>query len=973
MKKFFSFLAAVLFAGSMMASEAIMQYTGGVTTNMVGDGANNAATVGLDADLFTVLADKGANQNLPGLNKGNDIRLYADRSTGNGNTITVRIANGTINSIVLDIKQTATFVVKAGETAVTEAGGAYAINATSFSIQNTTTGATTQLHLNKITITYTAEGGETPVEPGDEPSVLQAVSDSTTWDFSKITANTANALYGNDGIKLTDESTPSKNDEVIYADYSADFMTIGEDFNKAAIAFKGEYPIRKNQYCQAGTLHFKADVAGTIVVKFSDTGSSASATAVKRYLVVNGEQTEYWTSRENNGETPYDAQLNVVSGKIAVPAGDVTITGSSAITMYYVTFVPEKAVEPEGPKNLGAKTIAEFLELKNTTDTCILTGVVSNIQNTTYGNFDLTDESGKVYVYGLLTPAGESKKFAELNVAENDTLTVLAIYNEHNGNPQAKNAIFVEVKKSTAPVVEPEGPKNLGAKTIAEFLELKNTTDTCILTGVVSNIQNTTYGNFDLTDESGKVYVYGLLTPAGESKKFAELNVAENDTLTVLAIYNEYNGNPQAKNAIFVEVKKNSAPVVEPVNLGAKTIAEFLELKNTKDTCILTGVVSNIVNTTYGNFDLTDESGTVYVYGLLTPEGESKKFADLNVAENDTLTVLAIYNEYNGTPQAKNAIFVEVKKAAVEPGDTIELVFTAGGVDNYYYDTYGSTDIQLYNIPVVGGQLQGDGDFLQLEIYPADPNDISGEYSIEDEGLDGYYTYLMHIEGTDTTEIEFVDGSITVSVQNADKETSSADLTVQGQLTTAEGDVYVINTTLNVYYNFALTEEEKYQNDEEEAEFNYNFDSYQLGALNEVVVGVMAQTDEAGIALAIILPEGQTELTAGTYEISVTPMYGTVMAGQNTEMGMSPSYAMTADEKLWFLVSGTVTVNEDGSIVVDALNSNGKAVKSTLNHLRGEGIDEVNAAKKAVKYIENGQLIIEKAGVRYNAAGQVIR
>ena len=864
MKKFFSFLAAVLFAGSMMASEAIMQYTGGVTTNMVGDGANNAATVGLDADLFTVLADKGANQNLPGLNKGNDIRLYADKTTGNGNTITVSIANGTINSIVLDIKQTATFVVKAGETAVTEAGGAYAINATSFSIQNTTTGVTTQLQLNKITITYTAEGGETPVEPGDEPSVLQAVSDSTTWDFSKITANTANALYVKEGIQLTDESTPSKNDEVIYADYSADFMTIGEDFNKAAIAFKGEYPIRKNQYCQAGTLHFKADVPGTIVVKFSDTGSSASATAVKRYLVVNDEQTEYWTSRENNGETPYDEQLNVVSGKIAVPAGDVTITGSSAIVMYYVTFVPEKAVEPEGPKNLGAKTIAEFLELKNTTDTCILTGVVSNIVNATYGNFDLTDKSGTVYVYGLLTPEGESKKFADLNVAEKDTLTVLAIYNEYNGTPQAKNAIFVEVKKSTA-------------------------------------------------------------------------------------------------------------PVVEPVNLGAKTIAEFLELKNTKDTCILTGVVSNIVNATYGNFDLTDKSGTVYVYGLLTPEGESKKFADLNVAEKDTLTVLAIYNEYNGTPQAKNAIFVEVKKAQVVPAETIELVFNNGGVDNYYYDTYGSTDIQLYNIPVVGGQLQGDGDFLQLEIYPADPNDISGEYSFENEGLDDYYTYLMHIEGTDTTEIEFVDGSITVSVQNADKETNSADLTVQGQLMTAEGAVYVINTTLNVYYDFALTEEEKYQNDEEEAEFNYNFDSYQLGALNEVIVGVMAQTDEAGIALAIILPEGQTELTAGTYDISVTPMYGTVMAGQNTEMGMSPSYAMTADQKLWFLVSGTVTVNEDGSIVVDALNSNGKAIKSRLDHQRGQGIDEVNAAKKAVKYIENGQLIIEKAGVRYNAAGQVIR
>ena len=188
------------------------------------------------------------------------------------------------------------------------------------------------------------------VPANEEPVVveLQAVSAAATWDFSKITANTANALYNKEGIQLTDESTPSKNDEMVYANYSADFMTFAEGFDATTMAFKGEYPIRKNQYCQAGTLHFKTTVAGKITVKFSDTGTSASATAVKRYLVVNGEQTEYWTSRENNGTEPYDAQLNVTSGEIAVPAGDVTITGSSAIVMYNVTFTPsEEPIEPE--------------------------------------------------------------------------------------------------------------------------------------------------------------------------------------------------------------------------------------------------------------------------------------------------------------------------------------------------------------------------------------------------------------------------------------------------------------------------------------------------------------------------------------------------------------------------------------------------------------------------------------------------
>ena len=232
-------------------------------------------------------------------------------------------------------------------------GNAYGLHREWTGVANVKDEATENLKLTadvdgKYTFVWTFANDSLGVVFPAKPVELQAVSEAITWDFSKITANTANALYNKEGIQLTDESTPNKNEEVVYANYSADFMTFAEGFDATTMAFKGEYPIRKNQYCQAGTLHFKTTVAGKIVVKFSDTGSSASATAVKRYLVVNGEQTEYWTSRENNGEAPYAAQLNVVSDEIAVPAGDVTITGSSAIVMYYVTFTPaaEPVVEP---------------------------------------------------------------------------------------------------------------------------------------------------------------------------------------------------------------------------------------------------------------------------------------------------------------------------------------------------------------------------------------------------------------------------------------------------------------------------------------------------------------------------------------------------------------------------------------------------------------------------------------------------
>ena len=172
---------------------------------------------------------------------------------------------------------------------------------------------------------------------------LQSVNTTTTWDWSKITANTTSDKYSSEGIKLTAETTPSSTTEFVMANYDGIDYTIGSDFDGTSVAFKGEYPIRKNQFCQNGIVKINVAVPGKIVVKFSDTGSSASASAVKRYLVVNDEQTEYWTSRENNNSDPeiaYAAKMNVVSGEIAVPAGDVTITGSSAIIINYITFTP---------------------------------------------------------------------------------------------------------------------------------------------------------------------------------------------------------------------------------------------------------------------------------------------------------------------------------------------------------------------------------------------------------------------------------------------------------------------------------------------------------------------------------------------------------------------------------------------------------------------------------------------------------
>ncbi len=109
----------------------------------------------------------------------------------------------------------------------------------------------------------------------------------------------------------------------------------------------------------------------------------------------------------------------------------------------------------------------------------------------------------------------------------------------------------------------------------------------------------------------------------------------------------------------------NVSATFKAVAISDKTIAEFIAAKG--GDCYLTGVVSNIVNTTYGNFDLTDASGKIYVYGCLTPDQEAQKFSTLGVEFGDKIKVLASeYELYNGTDEAKNVVFVEILEKAAK-------------------------------------------------------------------------------------------------------------------------------------------------------------------------------------------------------------------------------------------------------------------------------------------------------------------
>jgi len=103
-------------------------------------------------------------------------------------------------------------------------------------------------------------------------------------------------------------------------------------------------------------------------------------------------------------------------------------------------------------------------------------------------------------------------------------------------------------------------------------------------------------------------------------------------------------------------------------NAQVVTIAQFNAAAVSTDVWYqLTGTVKNLKDgDQYGNFDLEDATGSVYVYGLLSEKGgEKKKFQDLvtakGIANGKKITIIGNRGDFNGKIEVMNAYFVSIE------------------------------------------------------------------------------------------------------------------------------------------------------------------------------------------------------------------------------------------------------------------------------------------------------------------------
>ena len=221
---------------------------------------------------------------------------------------------------------------------------------------------------------------------------------------------------------------------------------------------------------------------------------------------------------------------NIVCAEAAMNEGaarNATITFSAEGYQSVEVTVKQEAAENSGPATI---TIEEFLNLKDTATEYILTGKITSVANTSYGNFDLTDATGTVYVYGLLTPEGTAQKqWAEAGLKQGDIITVKGKYNVYNNNPQIKNAVYVShkgisVDKSTLEFAAEGGSLDVTAT-------LVNATD-----AISVSVDNS---HFTVALKSGTTYT--ITAPANETEEdiYANLTFTAGELSAVVAIAQE--------------------------------------------------------------------------------------------------------------------------------------------------------------------------------------------------------------------------------------------------------------------------------------------------------------------------------------------------------------------------------------------------------------------------------------------------
>ncbi len=336
-------------------------------------------------------------------------------------------------------------------------------------------------------------------------------------------------------------------------------------------------------------------------------------------------------------------------------------------------------------------TIPEAIEIakENNGKMYVVSGTITKVDNTTWGNMYIADADGnELYIYGLYGADG-TPRYDEMEVkpVAGDQVTLLGELTTYKETSQMKNARLVA---HTPGNVEPEPEPDPVAISIvdanAKGAAMEHNTYTAekyIVTGVVAEVQNTQYGNMYIQDAEGnKLFVYGVNSPDGARYDKMDPQPVVGDTVTLVGIIGQYNGNPQMKEAVMTALVPGNVepePEADPVEISiADANAKGAAMEHntyTTEKYIVTGVIVEITSDKYGNMYIQDAEGNkLFVYGVNAENGDRYDAMANQPKVGDTVTLVGVIGQYNDNPQMKNAVMTaRVPANPSETGDVILL------------------------------------------------------------------------------------------------------------------------------------------------------------------------------------------------------------------------------------------------------------------------------------------------------------
>ena len=312
----------------------------------------------------------------------------------------------------------------------------------------------------------------------------------------------------------------------------------------------------------------------------------------------------------------------------------------------------------QGLAKISKATVAEAKAAPDG-KTLRISGVVTSIVNTEYGNWYLTDDTGELYIYGTLDKKGAEKNFKSLGIEVGDEVTIEGPKSSYSGAAQMVNVMVIELRKSLIQIdsLENDSLPIKGGEFIAH-LSVKGQ-------GV----------SVDIPENAKSWLSISAVESAGEEvvvKFKAEPNTG-GDRGTTIKFRTVMNG----------KTYSTEKSIFQKGAIVKATIAEFIAAAVGDTQYRLTGVITKIAHATYGNLYLKDFSGEVYVYGI-------KDFTTKGLKVGDIITIVGKRAEYNG-PQVAGAVLESV--IPVTPITIADVLTKPDSKEIYYMVTGEITEI----------------------------------------------------------------------------------------------------------------------------------------------------------------------------------------------------------------------------------------------------------------------------------------